>query len=150
MKNERDIIIRRAQLPDAAAIGALSGELGYPTTTEEMERRLRTLDSNDEHAVFVAQDEVLLGWIHVSAIESLESALFAEIRGLVVTASRRDSGIGTRLVEVAEKWANEKQCPRIRVRTNVVRVEAHLFYKKLGYTMKKSQDIFDKSLLHDE
>jgi len=148
MKKSQNIIVRKAKFRDAAAIAALSGELGYPTTTEEMGHRLRALVSNDHHAVFVAEDEGVAGWIHVSTTESLESALFAEIRGLVVTESHRGAGIGTRLVWEAEKWAEEKRIPRLRVRTNVVRLEAHVFYRKLGFTMKKSQDVFDKIIVH--
>ncbi len=146
MKEQQYVSIRKAQLNDAAAIGLLSGELGYPATEKEMKHRLEVLVSNPQNAVYVAEQEGIVGWIHVSTVESLESALSAEIRGLVVTDSHRGTGIGTRLVAEAEKWAIDKHCPRIRVRTNVVRAEAHAFYAKLGYRAKKTQDVFDKLL----
>ena len=147
MEKKTNATIRDAKVSDAAALAALAGELGYPTTSAEMERRLEALRSDPKHRVFVAERDGLLGWIHVSMINALESESFAEIRGLVVSESYRGSGIGTQLVIAAEKWANEKRCNRIRVRTNVVRVEARAFYKKLGYVSKKTQDVFDKSLL---
>ena len=149
MEKDQNAAIRDAKISDAAALAALAGELGYPTTSAEMERRLESLRSDPQHRVFVAERDGLLGWIHVSMINTLESESFAEIRGLVVTKSYRSLGIGTQLVATAEKWANERRCNRIRVRTNVVRLEARAFYKKLGYVSKKTQEIFDKSLLPD-
>ena len=100
------------------------------------------------HGIFVAEHERLLGWIHVSVIETMESESFAEIRGLVVSESYRGSGIGRQLVAAAEQWAHKKHCSRIRVRTNIVRIDAHAFYKKLGFVSKKTQHVFDKSLLN--
>jgi GNAT superfamily N-acetyltransferase len=147
MTKKQNLTIRDAQISDAATLATLAGELGYPTTSAEMKRRLEVLCSDPHHRIFAAESDGLLGWIHVSMIDTLESESFAEIRGLVVTESHRGSGIGTQLVEAAEQWANEKKCKRIRVRTNIVRVEARAFYKRLGYVSKKTQDVFDKSLL---
>jgi GNAT superfamily N-acetyltransferase len=146
MKIKQKIAIQEAEQSDAQALASLSGELGYPANAADMEHRLRVLCSDPQHAIFVAKNDVILGWIHVTVIHSLESDAFAEIRGLVVTEQHRGAGIGTRLVETAEKWASGKKCGRIRVRTNIVRSEAHAFYRKLGYVSKKTQDVFDKPI----
>ena len=45
MKKEQTVIIRKALLSDAAGLGVLSGELGYPATTAEMEHRIGLLVS---------------------------------------------------------------------------------------------------------
>ncbi len=149
MEKKQNVAFRDAQASDAPMLAALAGELGYPTTSAEMERRLEVLRTDPRHKIVVAEHNALLGWIHVSMIETLESESFAEIRGLVVAETHRGSGIGRQLVAAAEHWANQKKCSRIRVRTNIVRVDAHAFYKKLGYVSKKTQDVFDKSLLPD-
>ncbi len=146
MKNIGTITIRKVRLRDAAKLAALSGELGYPTSPSEMERRLKAIHSDRRHAVFIAERGQVIGWIHVAAIESLESELIAEIRGLVVTASFRGEGVGTRLAAAAEEWAARLQYPRIRVRTNVLRTGTHAFYKKLGFASAKTQCVFDKTL----
>jgi GNAT superfamily N-acetyltransferase len=142
-KNQ-NIIIRNAELSDAAALAALSAELGYPTTPAEMKSRFDTLYSNPLHGIFVAELDIVVGWIQISVIESLESELFAEIRGLVVSEPYRVMGIGTQLAVAAEAWAIKKGCRRVRVRTNKVRVETLEFYKKRGYVWKKAQEVFDK------
>ena len=40
MEKKTNATIRDAKVSDAAALAALAGELGYPTTSAEMERRL--------------------------------------------------------------------------------------------------------------
>ena len=145
----QNILIRNAELSDAAVLAALSAELGYPATTTEMKGRLDILYSNPHHGVFVAELGTIVGWIQISMIESLESELFAEIRGLVVSESHRGMGIGTQLTVTAETWASNKGCMQVRVRTNRMRVETLEFYKKRGYVWKKTQEVFDKLIAAD-
>jgi GNAT superfamily N-acetyltransferase len=128
-------------------LAVLAGELGYPTTTEAMLKRLEAASAESEQSIFVAESDSIVGWIHVALVTSLLSDLSAEIRGLVVSESRRGAGTGSLLVAAAEKWASERGCSRIRVRTNVVREKARLFYKRLGYQATKTQEIFDKVLI---
>lgn len=137
------MVVRAAESRDTPAIAALAGQLGYPTSPDEMSRRLAGLDDRD--AVFVAEDGgTCVGWIQVSVVESLESGRFAEIRGLVVGETQRGSGIGAALVRAAEEWGKERACPKVRVRSNVVRERTHRFYERLGYRVVKSQKVFDK------
>ena len=138
--------IRKAKKSDAIALATLAGELGYPTTAPEMKSRLDKLFSTSDHGIFVAELGSIVGWIHVTLTQSLQSDTFADIRGLVVAEGHRDSGIGTQLVAIAEKWAQRKGCQRIRVRTNIVRGKAMVFYKRHGFQFRKTQDVFDKIL----
>ncbi len=141
-----ELNIRNATKPDTEVLAKLSGELGYPTTGGEMNNRCDKLSSETQHGIFVAELDSIVGWIHVAIITSLESDSFAEIRGLVVAEAYRDMGIGTKLVAKAENWAQMNGCNRIRVRTNTVREKTKLFYKKLGFNLKKTQEVFDKIL----
>jgi GNAT superfamily N-acetyltransferase len=137
------MIVRPAEVRDVPALATLAGELGYPTSVDEMSRRLAALVDRD--AVFVAEhDGVCVGWIQVSIVEALESGRFAEIRGLVVAEGQRSGGVGAALVRAAEEWARERACPKVRVRSNVVRERTHRFYERLGYRAVKSQKVFDK------
>ncbi|HTX17778.1 MAG TPA: GNAT family N-acetyltransferase [Bacteroidota bacterium] len=111
-----------------------------------MEQRLRRVMADPRNAVFVADEPSPVGWIQVSIVESLEGGGFAEILGLVVASAHRRTGVGADLVRKAESWARENGCSRIRVRTNIVRSDAHAFYARLGYGLKKRQEVFDKKL----
>ncbi len=139
--------IRAAGTIDAPAIARLSGELGYPAIAEDMEVRLSRLLLASDDAVLLAElSNDIVGWIHVCVVHSLESEMFAEIRGLVVDEKHRGSGVGSALIKEAEKWGVARSCRRIRVRTNTTRVRTHEFYEKLGYKISKTQKVFDKSL----
>jgi len=139
--------IREATESDSTAIAALAGELGYATTPAVMRRRLAELlkSENDDVLVAVRSGKVV-GWIHLSRIPSLEGDAFAEIRGFVVTESERGTGVGTQLVKAAETWSRECACQRIRVRSNVVRTATRRFYENRGFVVKKTQNVFDKTL----
>lgn len=146
MDKRPPISIRLAVLADAPAIAVLAGELGYPTSILAMSLRLAALLEHRGDAVFVAEQSTVVGWLHISAVRSLESEAFAEIRGLVVAGNRRGSGIGSALVNAAEQWAMGQGFQKIRVRSNSVRSKAKLFYEKLSYAVVKNQNVFDKPL----
>jgi len=141
-----DIKIRPARIEDVAAVASLNGELGYPTTAEQMHPRVESiLALPNEHALLVATvDDAVAAWIQVSLVATIESGTFAEIRGLVVHAPHRSLGIGALLVAAAESWALAQGTTRIRVRSNVVRERTHAFYERLGYGVKKEQKVFEK------
>jgi ribosomal protein S18 acetylase RimI-like enzyme len=144
MQRDQKFNIREARKNDAAILARLSGELGYPTTMDEMENRFNKLTSTDDQCIYVAEHESVVGWIHVAVIQTLESNAYAEICGLVVAETFRGSGIGTQLVAKGEKWAKERGYTKIRVRTNILREETRKFYRKLGYQARKTQEVFDK------
>ena len=138
-------MIRLARDSDADALARLAGELGYPSTADDMRSRLSQLSNND---VVLVDDNngVVEAWIHVTIVLTLQSGASALIHGLVVTESRRGSGIGESLVRAAEEWARERKMRRMRVRTNVDRTRTHAFYERCGYTHKKTSRIYEKSL----
>lgn len=144
MQMNQKLNIREAMKSDAAVLAALSVELGYPTTSLQMEGRFDKLLTKSDNGIYVAEYDSIVGWIHVAIIQSLESNPFVEICGLVVAESHRGTGIGTRLVAMAESWTQEKGYNHIRVRTNVLREETRKFYKQVGFQPKKTQEVFDK------
>ena len=86
----------RPPLPaDAPALAALAGELGYPTTAEELLGRLAALDPTDA-AVIVSTDadDVPTGWCHVEMRRTLVEPISALILGLVVGEGHQSAGIG--------------------------------------------------------
>ena len=145
---EATLTIRRARHKDAEQVAKLSGELGYPASSREILRRLRNLRQAWRHAVLVAEaaDGEVIGWVHVSRNELLESEARAEVNGLVVADGRRSLGAGAKLLEAAENWARKHGCRGMNVRSNVIRERAHAFYLRQGYEHYKTQKAFRKSL----
>src|SRR6202030_752093 len=115
--------IRRARRTDAARIAELSTELGYPATAKQIEARFLRLLPKTKHALFVAEASApdLIGWIHVSVTNLIESDLRAEVNGLIVAEAHRSLGAGVKLLEAAESWARRRGCSAVNVRSNVIR-----------------------------
>ena len=141
--------VRAAVLGDAPTIAALSRGLGYPVAVEMLAQRLGRLLTQSDEIVLVA-DVVpgqVLGWVHGSEQELLETGRRCEILGLVVDAEHRRTGVGRRLVAALEQWAVSRGLEEMAVRSNVVRSESHPFYERLGYVRAKTQHAYRKQLL---
>jgi GNAT superfamily N-acetyltransferase len=139
--------IRQARPGDVASLAELAGELGYPTTAKEIRQRLTWLKPANMHVVFVAEaGGRLLGWTHVSRNYLLESAVRAEVNGLIVSSAARSQGVGKLLLRAAEEWARKQKCTGVNLRSNVIRDRAHAFYLREGYEHYKTQKAFRKPL----
>ncbi len=140
--------VRTANLQDVAAIIRLADELGYPCDASAMEARVRRVTAQKNHLLLVAQNDrgEVCGWLHTFGADYIESGFRAEIAGLVVARAAQRSGMGSRLVGAAEQWAREIGAEFISVRSNINRSESHPFYQKLGYELKKTQQVYRKRL----
>jgi len=139
--------VRRARRSDAARLAELSGQLGYPTTTREMQERLRRVAPASQHAILVAEASgKIVGLLHVSATPLLEVPFRAEVNCLIVDERVRSRGAGARLLQHAENWARKRGCVSMSVRSNVLRERAHHFYLRNGYEHYKTQKAFRKAL----
>ena len=148
-------LIRLALSSDAPVLAELCGQLGYPSSEDQVRARLgdiltagRPADGAlPEAVVFVADvDGVVAAWVHVFRPRLLESDGEAEIGGLVVDERFRRCGLGRALMDRAEAWAAETGCRAVRLRSNVVREAAHAFYEVRGYERVKSQHVFRRAL----
>jgi GNAT superfamily N-acetyltransferase len=140
--------IREARPQDYARIAELAGQLSYPSTPDEISKRLDGMRRSIEHAVFVAQlaSGEIAGWLAVFVYRVVEADARAEISGFVVDERYRSQRVGMHLLARAERWAREKGCRAIGLRSNVIRDRAHAFYEHHGYQHVKTQKSFRKDL----
>ncbi len=135
--------IRRLAAADAERAAALAAELGYGATATSIAERLAALAGRDDHAVWVCDENgELLGLLHAQHMDRIISDPYAEILHLVVSGRARRGGVGRALVAEASAWARERGLARLRVRSNVVRDEAHDFYLALGFERIKTQHVY--------
>lgn len=141
-----DIDIRSAKRTDEEMIANLAGQLGYLSSMHEIRERLVGILEDGDQAVFVAEsvDNQVVGWIHVFRTQRLIVEPFVEVGGLIVGEGQRGSGVGKALLAAAEAWAQGFGLTSIRVRSNVIREEAHSFYERQGYACVKQQNVFYK------
>ena len=142
-----EVVVRRATPADAASVARLSGQLGYAASVDEAEARLRMIDSRPDQVVLLAENSgVIVAWIDLYIEHSIAAGKSAQIAGLVVDENHRGSGVGQLLMRHAEQWARDNGCSSVRLRSNIIRSQAHQFYEKLGYKVTKTQKAFAKEL----
>jgi GNAT superfamily N-acetyltransferase len=140
--------IRIAVFTDAPRLAELSGVLGYPVPGSILAERLATLAARSDDTVLVAElcTGEIIGWVHGSEQELLQTGRRCEILGLVVDAAHRGKGVGRELVRAVERWARGRGLEQIAVRSATQRAEAHPFYERLGYVCVKTQRAYRKQL----
>ncbi|HKB44037.1 MAG TPA: GNAT family N-acetyltransferase [Chitinophagaceae bacterium] len=142
-----EISIRRISKEDAIAITTLSHQLGYTLPVEQTLQNINAVIENKDHDAFVAiHGKNIIGWIGVARSIQIEMLPYCEIRGLVVDDKFRKHGIGKMLIEKAKQWAKEKGNKKLRLRCNVIRTEAHLFYQHPGFKEIKQQKAFEMEI----
>jgi GNAT superfamily N-acetyltransferase len=140
--------VRLAEPEDAAQVARLCHQLGYPVTTQQARERILHIQGEAGHVLYVAElnDGRLAGWVHAHVHLPVVTALRAEIGGIVVDESRRGCGIGRLLMCHVEAWARSHGCKAVYLRSNIVREDAHAFYKEIGYDKIKTSLTFRKLL----
>lgn len=141
---QKNLQIRPAKTEDAEQISYLCGQLGYPAVTTSLYKRLSLILPLNNHRVFVmTEDNAVVGWIHAAIVITVEYDPAVEIMGLIVDESHRKKGIAKALIGQVVQWASEGDYPRVRVRSNLSRVESHIMYNNLGFVEIKKQAVYD-------
>jgi GNAT superfamily N-acetyltransferase len=139
--------VRETNIMDVPRITELSEQLGYRVSQDGIRSRLEYLIQDNYHVIYVAEvDDKVVGWVHASIYKTLLSEVTATILGLVVDHTFHRQGIGRELMRRAEEWARNNGCQGIILKSNVIRQDAHTFYRGIGYENVKSQYVFTKHL----
>ena len=103
--------------------------------------------ADKNHRLIVAEREgVVVGTLQISFIPGLPN--FGMKRGLLenvhIRADQRGSGLGTAMVLWAIELCRDAGCGIVQLTSNKIRLDAHRFYEKLGFT--KSHEGFKLKL----
>jgi GNAT superfamily N-acetyltransferase len=126
--------IRDARETDAEPIVELIADLGHAMTAPQVRERIGALQRDDcPQLVAIAGDRVIgLCGLHImSAIHRPKPV--GRITILEVEAAFRGQGVGRALVEAAEERLRQAGCGMVEVTSNERLVEAHIFYRRLGF-----------------
>jgi N-acetylglutamate synthase-like GNAT family acetyltransferase len=136
--------IREARQADAVEINSLSQDLGYVMVSHDVaEKRLAEILESGADKIWVGEEDGhILGWIHCFLTRRVASPAFVEIGGLVVSPDARRKGLGRQLVAHAAHWTQTYRM-KVRVRCNAKRTDTHQFYQAVGFSLSKSQYVFE-------
>lgn len=139
--------IRNATIADAKAIQWINKtSLGYDYPLEKTVQRITRL-LEIEHPFFVAcVDGKVIGYIHGEIYENTYCDTMINIMALSVDNDYKGQGAGRKLLETMEMWGRDHQYNMIRLNSGIEREKAHAFYEHCGYTHRKNQKNFVKSI----
>jgi GNAT superfamily N-acetyltransferase len=143
------IRIEKMSFGDLVSVTQLAAQLGYPNSLVEIQTRFLKMENDPCYALFVSKDEneKITGYIQVNREpHTLLAETRSEVAALIVDENVRSNGIGAALLVAAENWAKENGITLMRVRSNVKRQDAHRFYERHLYKIKKSWHLFTKNL----
>ena len=140
------IKIRECKLEDCEIIYRLNkDEMGYDYPLEETMKKLEFLLQSDNDKIYVAViDDNVVGYIHANNYDVIYFPHMKNIMGIAVDKKYKRQGIGRKLLEAVEKWANETNARGIRLVSGASRKSAHEFYRNCGYDGGKEQLNFKK------
>ena len=116
----------------------INSELGYDVSCEDLTARILQMQKDKNYVILTAaHEEKVVGFI------GLQICLAFEIEGkamriiaLAVARHSQGQGIGSALIQEAEKYANENNISIISVNSGLKRTEAHRFYEKQSFYKK--------------
>ena len=129
------VVVREAEKRDLGVLAKLMSELGYPTSFEEMNRRLEEISADPSYGTLVAEtDGQVLGVVGLHLERFYEkNEPCARLMALVVGSEHRDRGVGRALISAAEDWARRRGAGEVMLTTHKRRADAHRFYRNVGY-----------------
>lgn len=143
---ENKMQIRKAKIEDSARIKEPIKQLGYDLTVEQVEKKVKAYLSQDMYEIFVAEEKgIVLGCITTITYESFcfKNGCCMHIETLIIEQNVRGKGVGNKLIEAVEEYAQSHNCDYIELLTlNSRRKDGtHNFYEKLGYQDQNKNEL---------
>lgn len=116
----------------------INSELGYDVFYEDLKTRILQMQEEKNYMIFVAVDnKKIIGFIGLQMCLAFEIAgKIMRIIALAVAYDFQGQGVGSALIQEAEKYANENNISTIVVNSGLNRKEAHRFYEKQSFYKK--------------
>lgn len=136
-----DLAFRRATPSDAAAIRALT-RAAYAKWVPVSGREPKPMRANYDAAVLTHRfDLAYAAGTLVALIETVDEGEALLIENIAVAPERQGTGLGSRLLALAEDIARELGRPRLRLYTNGLWRENIALYRRRGYAIDREETV---------
>ena len=130
-----DILIRESRSSDHGTIAFLLQQLGYHTTPALVLEKIEAmLPSLVDKIIVASVREEVIGSISLHALPLFHAAgNLGRITSMVVDERYRGTGVGSALIDAAERWFRQVGCVKLEVTSGDHRPAAHHFYEQHGF-----------------
>ncbi len=131
MSSTSQTTVRLAHAGDAEVLSDLFGQLGFPSSPQEVAKRL---GSAADLALVAVVEGCVRGVVTLNVMPVLHRPTpVGRISALVVAQGHRGLGLGRALVAAAESELASRGCGLVEVTSNLRLEQAHAFYEAAGY-----------------
>src|SRR3954469_14098136 len=115
LSGDSDVTLRLARGGEAEDPARLSHQRGVPMTPKAARAGLRETPGPPDQALVVAESRGrVAGFVELRRVRLFMARRRLEVAALVVYEDSRGRGIGSRLLEEAERWAHDLRCSKMR------------------------------------
>ena len=141
-----NITIRKCRISDAPRIRELSRHLlGFDYPEDKFEANIRRLMTRESNLLLVAENNgAMLGFAHACDFDILYGPHLKILRAIAVDDRYRGCGVGKRLLEAVEEWAQRTGASGVRIYSGTERTAAIALYKSCGYEFVKPETKYKK------
>lgn len=141
------ITVRKASVSDSKWLVELSKQLGYETDEDKLIKRFDLLNQRQQEVFVAEMNNEIVGYISFEPYYTLYIDPGLNITALVVDEKHQKIGIGKSLIQITENYAKEYGYSFIRANSSSGRIEAHKFYRSVGFNKEKDQKRFLKEII---
>ncbi len=133
-----NLIFRDAVCSDCESLAFLMAQLGYPTTTQQMQDRFAVIKKQEDYKTIIAEmNGKIIGMAGMIKLYFWEQDdYYIKIQAFVIDKDYHRIGIGKLLMYECEKYARLKKAKLIALTSGnrSERKDAHHFYPAMGFT----------------
>jgi PhnO protein len=131
------MIVRDAVEKDAATLGHLLAQLGYPTSIDESTQRITHYKQTGYKLLVAEIDNMVIGFIALHWYRAIHHPeLIGRVVAFCMDEPYRSKGWGSQLLAHAEDFFQDLHCMKIELTSNLRRKESHQYYLRKGYEQR--------------
>src|SRR6516164_9765486 len=140
--------IREMGPMDIAVCRLLLSQLGYDLNLQEVKQRYDAIKQKQDHAIFLGeQGGQVVALLHLYETTAFNKPPEVIVQALVVDQNCRGTGVGKKMMNMAERWALDRGFSSVALTSSVSRSDAHSFYNRIGYKVEATSHLFRNNFI---